>query len=502
VRLSWIDAAHVYVGLVGGVFVAAKVWRVRFRYRVPGVAEVVPWQRWVSWSLLVLYSAIFISGMLALLPIHGRVYADIINFHLVTSVWAVAPTTWHVWHYRRRAVPFLTRLLPRGRTLRYWAGLALAIAPALVAVGYPRAVSQLPQVMGGSAWTQTALSGSYLDRIVVRSDGTLVAAGDALYVSRGGTVWTQIDIPGVPLPASAAPTPSVHQHGAPTGKNLGLSLAVDAGSIYVGTSSGLYRTETQAGPLVEVGFAGQTVNAIAIDASGPGSIWVASSAGLMRSADQGTTWAPAGSGLAKPNSVAALTLMAGRLYASDSTGIFESAASQAAWTRVSSQPSVIDLTLNADGSRLYATSSTSGVEVFDGQMWQTTDSLASPHQHHVANEGPHPEALSLATVDGRLYAVGTAYGVSASADGGQTWTQLGGGLADVTPAQVVGYQGSLLAATSNGIFAFPLRGDPTASPGWWVAVIASVIVSGVAGVLVVGLERMPRLRLSVRHSKP
>jgi hypothetical protein len=502
VRLSWIDAAHVYVGLVGGVFVAAKVWRVRFRYRVPGVAEVVPWQRWISWSLLVLYSAIFVSGVLALLPIHGRLYADIINFHLLSSVWAVVPTTWHVWHYRRRAAPFLTRLLPRGRTVRYWAGLALAIAPALVAVAYPRAISQLPQVMGGSAWTQSALSGSYLDRIVMRTDGTLVAAGDALYVSHDGTVWTQIDIPGVPLPASATPTPSVHQHGAPTGKNLGLSVAVDGASIYVGTSSGLYRTDTQTGPLVEVGLAGQTVSAIAVDPSNPDSIWVASSSGLQHSADAGATWAPADSGLTKPNSVAAITLAAGRLYASDSTGVFEKVADQAAWRRISSQPSVIDLTPNADASRLYSTSSTTGVEVFDGQVWQTTDSLASPHQHHVANEGPHPEVLSLAPVDGRLYAVGTAYGVSASSDDGQTWTQLGGGLADVTPAQVVGYQGSLLAATSNGIFAFPLRGDPPASLDWWVALIASVVVCGFAGVLVVGLERMPRLRRSVRHSRP
>ena len=118
-RLSWIDAAHVYVGLVGGVFIVAKISRVRFRYKVAGVAEVVPWQRWISWSLLILYSAIFMSGVLALLPIHGRLYEDLLNFHLLSSVWAVAPTTWHVWHYRRRAAPYLARLLPHRRTLRY-----------------------------------------------------------------------------------------------------------------------------------------------------------------------------------------------------------------------------------------------------------------------------------------------------------------------------------------------------------------------------------------------
>jgi hypothetical protein len=489
----------VYVGLVGGVFIVAKVWRVRFRYRVPGVPEVVPWQRWISWSLLVLYGAIFISGVLALLPIHGRLYADIINFHLLSSVWAVAPTTWHVWHYRRRAAPFLTRLLPRGRTVRYWAGLALALAPVVVAVAYPRAISQLPQVMGGAAWSQSALNSSYLDRIVVRSDGTLIAAGDALYLSRDGKVWTQIDIPGAPLPPSATPTPSGHQHGVPTGKNLGISVGVANNSIFVGASSGLYRTDSGTGPLVEVGFASQTVTAIAIDPSNGTSMWVASSSGVAHSADGGSNWAPAGIGLAKPNGVAALTMAAGHLYASDSTGVFQASPGDSVWRRISNQQSVIDLTPSPDGSRLYATSSANGVQVFDGQSWQPTDSLASPHQHHTANEGAHPEVLSLAPIDGRLYAVGTAFGVSASADGGQTWTQLGGGLADVTPAQVVGYQGSLLAATSNGLFAFPLRSDPPASAGWWLAVIAAVVVCGGAAVLIVGVERVPRLRLRVRE---
>src|SRR5580704_9102515 len=254
VRLSWIDGAHVYVGLVGGIFILAKVARVRFRYKVAGVAEVIPWQRWISWSLLVLYTAIFVSGVLALLPLHGRLYEDVLNFHLLSSVWALAPTTWHVWHYRRRAAPYLTRLLPHGRSLRFWSGIVLALAPSVVVVANARALSQLPQLMGGAAWSQSTLSGSYLDRIATGPGGSLIAAGDALYVSSDGTVWTQIDIPGVPLPASATPTQSVHQHGAPTGKNLGLSLAVAGSSIYVGTSSGLYRTDTETGPLAAIGL--------------------------------------------------------------------------------------------------------------------------------------------------------------------------------------------------------------------------------------------------------
>jgi hypothetical protein len=492
VRLSWIDAAHVYVGLVGGVFILAKVARVRFRYKVAGVAEVIPWQRWISWSLLVLYTAIFVSGVLALLPLHGRLYEDVLNFHLLSSVWALAPTTWHVWHYRRRAAPYLTRLLPHGRSLRFWAGIVLALAPSVVVVANARALSQLPQLMGGAAWSQSTLSGSYLDRIATGPGGSLIAAGDALYVSSDGTVWTQIDIPGVPLPASATPTPSVHQHGAPTGKNLGLSLAVAGSSIYVGTSSGLYRTDTETGPLDEVGFQGKTVTALAVDPSNPKSMWAGSSGGVMRSDNGGATWTASDAGLASPNTVSALAFSGSRLYAADSTGVFELGTAQD-WQRISNFPGVVDLTPGADGKQLFATSATQGVQFLQDGVWHVTDSLASPHQHHTGNE-THPEVLSLAPIDGRLYAVGTAFGVSASADAGQTWSQLAGGLENVTPAQLVQNRGSLLAATSDGVFRFPLNASSSASPAWWLLVIAAVVAFGAAGALLAGLDPRPRRR--------
>jgi hypothetical protein len=493
VRLTWIDAAHVYVGLVGGVFVLAKVSRVRFRYKVAGVSEVVPWQRWISWSLLILYSAVFVSGVLALLPLHGRLYEDLLNFHLLSSVWAVAPTTWHVWHYRRRAAPYLTRLLPHGRTLRYWLGITLALVPLLLVVGNARALSQLPQLMGGAAWSPIALNGSYLDRIMATPDGTLVAAGDALYTSRDGTVWTQVDIPGVPLPPSATPTPGVHQHGAPTGKNLGLALAVSGNSIYLGTDNGLYRTDSQTGPLQQVGFNGATVNAIAVDPQDPRSIWAGASSGLMHSQDGGTTWSAAGNGLSRPNAVSAIGFAGGQIFVSDSTGVFEASGTPPDWRRVSSMPEVVDLTPSADRSLLYATSATQGVEILEHGTWRSTDSLASPHQAHAGHEN-HPEVLSLAPIDGRLYAVGTSFGVSASADDGQTWSQLGGGLETVTPAQVIDYQHALLAATSGGLYRFRLANGAPASFNWWLAVVLAVVIFGSAGAALAGFDPIPRSR--------
>ena len=98
-------AETVTVGLVGAVFLLGKVLRVGLRSRVRGIPSLVRWHRWVSWSLLALYGAIFVSGVLVLLPIHGRLYGNLLELHLMTSVWAVPPTTWHVWHYRRLAAP-------------------------------------------------------------------------------------------------------------------------------------------------------------------------------------------------------------------------------------------------------------------------------------------------------------------------------------------------------------------------------------------------------------
>jgi hypothetical protein len=491
VRLSFVDAAHVYVGLVGGIFVLAKVSRVWFHYKVSGVPEVVPWQRWISWSLLVLYSAVFLSGVLLLTPIRGVLYGDLVNFHLLSSVWAIAPTTWHVWHYRRRAAPYLTRILPRGRSLRYWAGVALAILPAVAVIANARSLSQLPQVLGGSSWSAMSLDGSYLDRITIGPNGTLIAAGDALYVSPDGVAWTQIDIPAAATPSSGSPG-SMQMHGAPMAGNLGLSLASSGNTIYVGTRAGLYKTDSITGPLQPFGFEGDSVNAIAVDPTDARSIWVGSSAGIVHSADAGVSWQPAAAGLKSPNSVTALGFLGSRLFASDSTGVFAWDLDMRQWLKSSAQPSVIDLAADPDGKHLYATSSTQGVRILDDSGWHATASLASPHQHHSGNE-MHPQVLSVAPIEGRLYAVGTAFGVSASDDRGQTWTQLGGGLANVEPSQLVDYQGSLLAATSNGVFRFPLAGSQPASGAWWIALIASVVLCGSAGVALVGMGRGPRI---------
>jgi ligand-binding sensor domain-containing protein len=197
--------------------------------------------------------------------------------------------------------------------------------------------------------------------------------------------------------------------------------------------------------------------------------------------------------LGRPSAVSAIAFMGGRLYAADTTGVFELEVAQPDWQRISSLSGVVDLAAGAEGHQLFATSATQGVEYLEDGRWHATDSLASPHQHHAGNES-HPEVLSLTPVDGRLYAVGTAFGVSASADAGQTWSQLGGGLENVTPAQLVDYQGALVAATSNGVFRFRLDSGMPASPAWWLVALAAVVAFGIAGVMLAGFDRLPRLR--------
>jgi hypothetical protein len=165
IALARLDGLHVYVGLVGGAFVVAKVLRVGLRRRVPGVPALLLWQRWLSWSMLALYAAVLASGILLLLPIHGELHGTLTEAHLLTSIWAAVPTTWHVWHYRARALPYVTRLGAGSVRLRFWIGLGLLVPAALAFVIQPRAASQLPQVMGGSSWSRTGLPGTYLRTI-------------------------------------------------------------------------------------------------------------------------------------------------------------------------------------------------------------------------------------------------------------------------------------------------------------------------------------------------
>lgn len=497
VRLASMDGIHVYVGLVGGVFVLAKVSRVGFRHRVDGVPGVIPWHRWMSWSMLVLYGAVFITGVLVLLPIPGRVFNDLVEMHLLASVWALLPTTWHVWHYRALALPFLSRWRGRATLSRYWIGFALVLLPVPLLLASAPAVSQLPEVMGGSAWSPTGLgSDSYLNAIAANPDGSaLLAAGDALYVSRdGGVVWVRIDLPlesrsaaNRQPPASGADQHAGHQHGTPAPANPITALAVTPSTVFVGTPHGLYSSAGLNGPLTAVAFPGGGVRALAVDPAEPGSMWVASVGGPMFTVDGGHSWQGEASGLGKPSDVAAIAYLDRDVFVSDGTGVFRWLAGSRAWLRTSTQSAVIDLTAGSGDPALYASSLNNDLQVLADDRWTDLGAPAPMHYHHGHVHGGQLGGVT--EVASRLYIAGTSEGVSASADGGRTWTQLGGGLSSVTSTQVIAYRGSLWVATSNGLYRYALTSAPAATRTWWLVVIGSAAGIGVLAASISGLSQ-------------
>ena len=502
VRLASLDGIHVYVGIVGGVFVLAKVTRVGLRHHVEGVPGVVPWQRWLSWSMLVLYAAVFLTGVLLLLPVRGRPYADLVQFHLLTSLWALPATTWHVWHYRARALPYLRRWARRLAGRRFWTGLALVLLPLPLLLADAPAVSQLPAVLGGGTWSPVdALQGSYLYTIEQAPDGTLVAAGDALYVSRDGVVWLRVDVPATATPASGATQPSAsnphagHQHGQPAPPNPITTMAVGASQVFVGTPQGLFVSSFD-GPMQQVPFPGGGVRGLALDPADPAVLWATSASGPLVTADGGRSWTRQAAGLARPADESAIASLGPDLFVSDGTGVFRWQASSRSWVRTSSMPSVTQLSAVPATGRLYASSESTDLQVLAGGRW--TD-LGLPAPVHVHHGHVHGQPAAVTAVDSRLYAAGTPDGVSASDDGGWTWTQLGGGLGGTTPNQVIGHQGSLWAATADGLYQFPLAVRGGATPGWWIMVLLLAIGLGLAAVGVGALDsRRSRARTGDR----
>lgn len=487
VRLAAVDGVHVYVGLVGGVVVLAKVARVGLRHRVEGVPAVVPWQRWLSWSMLLLYSAVFVTGVLLLLPVRGRPYADLVQLHLLTSVWALPITTWHVWHYRARTVPYVRRWTSRLAGRRFWIGVALVALPLPVLLTDTSAVSQLPMVEAGASWSPVeSLQGAYLDRIAEAPDGTLLAAGDALYLSHDGVVWLRVDVPATtaaPAAPAGAAEPAGHQHGPAAPPNPITALAVAPSQIFVGSSRGLFASSFD-GPMRQLAFPGGGVRGLAMDGS---ALWAASASGPMVSADGGRTWTRQAAGLTRPADVAAIASIGRAVFVSDTTGVFEWRPGSAAWERTSSMPSVT--LLSPAGGVLYASSESTDLQVLAGGRWRDLGLPAPVHVHHGQ---VHGQAAAIASVDGSLYAAGTPEGVSASPDGGWTWTQLGGGLGENVPGQLIGRQGSLWAATSGGLYRFPLTPRGGATPAWWTMVLVLSLVLGLVAVGVSGLD--PRRR--------
>lgn len=458
VRLAVVDGIHVYVGLASAAFFVSKVWRVGFRRRVPGVSRLLLWQRWISWSLLVLYAAILVTGVAALLPLPARWLGYLVNAHLLTSVWAAVPTSWHVWHYRRRALPYLPRWRPARPARRYWAAVAVVALPVALVLAAPRLISPLGLSGTGSALQTAGLGGVYLDRVLPTGDGRLLAGGDGLYLTSGNGSWRRVDLPsggdpeierrielGIRPDAAAtpgAPGPAGHTgHSAPAlaGTVLSLAAARRGNGFYVGTSEGLFFSPWAEGPYLPLATPAPEVRDLAIDPVNPYEIWAATEGGVYLSVDAGHSWAPFSAGLARPASAWTLAFFDGHLYASDTVAVYRWDGRRTAWTVSSTQPWVTSL--EAGHGRLFAASQVSGATALDGRRWQPVDFGGDRHTHGGV---PAAHLFRVAPALGHDFALGAQGSLAGVRDaaplGGALWTvgDAGAGRMAVDPAPPAG----------------------------------------------------------------
>lgn len=488
VRLALVDSVHIYVGLAAAVFFGMKLWRVGFRRKVVGVPNLTLWQRWVSWSLVILYPAIFLTGFAAVLPLGSGWKESMVQAHLLTSVWSLVPTTLHLIHHRARATGHLKvrRLRPR-----LSAGIAIAILPAVLWLPFPRAVSPAVEAGAGGAWVPAGLQGIYLDQVAASADGAhLVAAGDGIYVSDNrGRSWHHLDVgglaPGAPSieQVAAAPelvvasAPAGHAgHAVPPGDISTITLARGPVAVYAGSSAGLYSAADTSSSLTQDHFPGGEVRAIAVDPSNPFERWVASSSGVWFTWVFGHGWTNESAGLTNPNGASALGFYRNELYSSDLAGVYRWDVASASWTKVLDEIGVISLTSSQD--LLLANSYSSGIAAYDGRSWREVGPGLSGHAH---GRGQSSHVLGVASPGaGELFLVQPGR-VGFSSDGGRSWSELGRGLPDGT-WDVTRYGDRVYVATNDGLYSYTLETAPQDGPSWWLVMIAIALGAGTFGV--------------------
>jgi hypothetical protein len=472
VQLAAVDAVHVYVGIASIAFFAAKVARVGFRQQVDGVPDLLLWHRWVSWSLLVLYSGVYLSGVALLIPFPADGRQSLANAHLLLSVWAAVPTTLHAWHHRRWALPFVPRP-PRWMPGRFLVAVAVAIVPAAAFLVTPRAMSLLAQVGAGNTWAASALRGVFLDRTDRTADGqTLVAGGEGLYARplQGGS-WQRITFPAELI--------------------LGLATPKGPIAVYVGTGTGLYASATVDGPYRRLPFPAREVHGIAVDPRDSNVIWATSRQGLWRSTDAGAHWTNESAGIEAPPTAWAIAFFDGTILASDVNGVYRWTGST--WEQSSSLRAVVSLDPSSDG-RLYASSMGQGIEVFTNGAWHRSDSgLAA---NHGGVRVVHVDSIT-SLGDGRAYAAMMLDGTSTSIDAGQSWTSVRAGLPRGGVWRIVPVDSELVAATDHGVYSYRLPDLERPGLVWWLALSATAVLLGAAAV---GLAALPTLSgWALRH---
>lgn len=504
VRLAVVDAVHIYVGVGALVLVAAKTGRAGLRLRVKGEPELAPRRRWLSWSLVATYTGVAVTGGLALLPLPGGARADLVDGHLITAVWATAPTTAHLVLYRRRAAAVLRRPVPArdrlpapdrpllrrsgagdrssGHRWRLMAlGLACALVPLAAVAAVPRAASPLAQAGAGAEWLPDGPR-VFLDRLQLAPGGRSLAAG-------GAGLFVAPVSPGLPTGGAASGPGRWSRVGPFDDDNLVLGLQLPSRgpvAAWVGTTEGLWSAPRLAGPYRQVPFPSAAVHAIAVAPSDPAKVWASSIDGFWRSSDGGRHWQRQDAGLASPSTSWALAFSGGALYGSDQDAVYRWSGRR--WIVSSPQGGVVMLDRGPRG-RLFASSMGHGVRVLAHGRWERAQGGLLVHDHG-ALPGIHVVSVT-ALRHGRAYAGTMDEGAVTSLDGGRSWGQTWPGLAGdgvvwrvlaLGRRAAAGSRGSLVAGTDHGILAYSL--PPTRPPSalWWVGVAGIAILAPALGI--------------------
>ncbi|MGH7921368.1 MAG: hypothetical protein ACREQM_15705 [Candidatus Dormibacteraceae bacterium] len=443
-------------------------------------------------SLAVLSIAVLVTGVLLLLPLRGAAFDDLVEIHLLTAIWALPLTVWHAWHYRRRTLPHLPGARRSRTAAASLVALVIILLPMTAAIAVPRALSQLSLVGAGSPWEPAGLPGSPAEQVVAAAGGNLlVRTSRGVYLGAPDRPWRRIPVI--------------------QGEDVSyLSLArTDTRGVLVGTGYGLYRAARSEGPYTAVYFPDGLVDELARD-PGTDVLWAAGSEGVATSDDGGITWQDASAGLPAGGRPGAIAIAGGTPYAAVRGAVYGWRWSDERWAVSGDLPGV--RTLAYTGGRLYAIAPGHGAWVLNGTRWTKMPALsplfapaAGAHQASMvgmagmsgASMAGLPEGRGQVTaIGGRLYAAGTTDRISASADGGRTWSAVAGGLpTGETVNEVAALPGGrLLAATDDGVFVTTPARVPAAGPAWWVVIVLLALAAGGVGILLGARWRGARRR--------
>jgi hypothetical protein len=452
VRLVIVDGLHVYVGVALFVFVIGIL-----ATEAPvGAFETGRVLRQMRWLLGGLYLVLYGAGALLALPWSGPVRAFLVDLHLLAAVWTVVPTGWYL--MRGRSATFRHAFASRSRV-----ALVMILVPAaLVVVIAPRTIAPLTLTGAGAAWRGQGLPHRFIDRMAMSPNGQdLLAGGEGLYVSRSNDRrWLQVALP----------------------PELVLSVALSPIAAYVGTTDGIYASERVGGPYRPLPFPSFEVHGIAVDSRDPRVIWASSRGGFWLSDDGGRDWIPESTGIQNPAGAWALAFFKGSLFASDSEAVYRW--DGARWLPSSDQRFVVSLDPSADRRLLFASSMGQGVRSFDGHTWTESDAGLAGH----GGGAIHVVAIT-DTAGSRAYAATMLDGVAVSTDRGRNWSPLRAGLPPGSVWRVLEVGHGLLAATDNGIFAYPLDLSPRPDPAWWLVIVGVSLAAALAASRLLHLPR-------------